>query len=52
MPIMNGYEACKKINKLFNKDQLFNHDESLIFTQGKQLIKMNQLQSNTPFLVA
>ena len=41
MPIMNGYESCKKISKLFNKDQLFTHEESLIVTCGKEMIKMN-----------
>ena len=28
MPISNGYEACTKILKLFNKDQLFRVESS------------------------
>jgi CheY-like chemotaxis protein len=28
MPISNGYEACTKILKLFNKDQIFRVESS------------------------
>ena len=30
MPISDGYEACKKIFSLFNKEKMFSHLESLI----------------------
>ena len=30
MPIMNGFDACIKIKNLFQKDQLFIHEKSLL----------------------
>lgn len=30
MPISNGYETCKKILKLFNKESMFNYQERLL----------------------
>ena len=65
MPIMNGFEACKKINNLFQKDQLFHHEKSLLVKvesnmnlQDSQqmsevgVVKINHQQSNIPLLVA
>ena len=41
MPISDGYEACKKIYQLFNKESMFSHSESQIIISEVSKLGVN-----------
>ena len=41
MPISDGYETCEKIIQLFNKNNMFSHEKSIILAGEDEPINLD-----------
>ena len=43
MPISDGYEACKKINQMYDENKLFNNDKQVQHCMGRSIKDLKPL---------